>query len=107
VWWVLIMRAKLTKHPCPKCKRMHLSPEDHEIFSANFFKCTHCKEVCVDDYMVKNKVWKASGIPEYGGILHLACLEKLIGRPLALSDFQPDNKTNTMVRFLWARTSSP
>jgi hypothetical protein len=38
-------------------------------------------------YMVRDKVWKASGMKPYGGCLCVRCLETRIGRKLKPKDF--------------------
>jgi hypothetical protein len=40
-------------------------------------------------YSVEDAVWRLSGLSTIGGVLCLDCLEKRIGRPLAVEDFKP------------------
>lgn len=49
--------------------------------------CLECDEQFgpSQHYMVKDKVWKQVAT---SGFLHLACLEKLLGRPLTIKDFR-------------------
>lgn len=49
--------------------------------------CAHCGEVSWHDYMVRNEVWACTGLGPNGGVLHLPCLESLLGRRLVLRDF--------------------
>jgi hypothetical protein len=45
-------------------------------------------------YIVKESVWKASGVAPYGGCLCIGCLEKRIGRKLKPKDFRPGHPFN-------------
>jgi hypothetical protein len=44
--------------------------------------------------MVKPRVWKASGMADWGGCLCIGCLEKRIGRQLTPKDFLPNHPFN-------------
>jgi len=46
-------------------------------------------------YMVKDEVWRATGLDGMGGCLCIGCLEKRIGRRLKPGDF-PDHPFNSM-----------
>src|SRR5262245_42362542 len=50
------------------------------------FRCVDCGKDTIDEYyMVADELWAASGGGD--GMLCLACLERRIGRKLALDDF--------------------
>jgi len=38
-------------------------------------------------YIVKDKVWKAAGMDDFGGCLCIGCLELRLGRKLSAKDF--------------------
>lgn len=49
------------------------------------YECKECHLPVDDQYMVKDELWKKfHGSPR--GVLHIACLEKRMGRPLTLDD---------------------
>ena len=53
------------------------------------FKCRDCDNDYDEySYMVHDHVWKAGGLPEYGGMLCVGCLEERIGRRLCRDDFK-------------------
>ena len=47
-------------------------------------------------YMVREAVWKASGMAPFGGCLCIGCLEKRLGRKLRPKDFLKDHVFNGM-----------
>lgn len=55
--------------------------------NAHFSSCTHCKKRCNEDFLVHASVWTAAGLDYHSGVLHLVCLEQLLGRVLTLDDF--------------------
>lgn len=62
------------------------------------FACHHCGEEHVfDGYYVRAEVWKETGLPRVGYLLHIHCLEKVIGRSLTINDFT-DGAINTLIR---------
>jgi len=93
-------------HPCPECGAPHPTIKDkadyNERWKEHFYTCFHCKELCAEDYAVTDEVWAAAGMHYHGGVLHLACVERRIGRRLALDDFK-DLPTNSMVRHFFHR----
>lgn len=93
-------------HACPSCGAKHPTAEAKavydELLTEHVYKCAHCKELCAENYRVTDAVWAASGLPHFGGSLHLACLEKLISRQLTLADFE-DVPMNSMIRYFWKR----
>lgn len=71
------------------------------------FVCHHCNGDCAEAYMLKSHVWeKAIRASEGKGrhaafnrqLLHLACVETLIGRELTLDDLT-DAPINAAARF--------
>jgi hypothetical protein len=57
------------------------------------------KQTIGDDaevYMVRDAVWKKTGLEGYGGCLCIGCLEKRIGRRLKPKDFVRDHAFNEM-----------
>lgn len=65
---------------------------------SRFKYCLHCLRQVGEGYMVKDEVWQRAGFGRYDGVLHLACLETLIERPLVIADFT-DAPINDAVRF--------
>lgn len=65
--------------------------------------CKDCSKSTFDDYyMVKDEIWAEAGMPAIAprhdtGMLHRACLEKRIGRPLTLDDYT-DYPVNNWIR---------
>lgn len=60
----------------------------HEIaYNGGSFNCIECEKLTYEDFMVRNKVWREAVSPK-GGRIHLACLEKRLGRELCPDDFQ-------------------
>ena len=47
-------------------------------------------------YTVKDKIWKAAGVPPMGGCLCVGCLEKRLGRRLSKNSFLPNHPFNRM-----------
>ena len=96
-------------HACPECGAPHPTREDkadyNERWKQHFYTCAHCKELCAEDYTVTDEVWMAAGMHYHGGVLHLACIERRIGRQLELADFK-DIPMNSMIRYFWARLTS-
>jgi hypothetical protein len=45
-------------------------------------------------YVVHDDIWSASGLGGNDGMLCIACLERRLGRPLALADFKLTNPGN-------------
>lgn len=45
-------------------------------------------------YIVRDSVWKQTGLQGWGGCLCVGCLEKRIGRKLKSKDFAPDHPFN-------------
>lgn len=61
------------------------------------FDCAHCGKDCHEWYMVKNAIWRLA-MYTHTGILHLKCLEQLIGRPVTIDDLSPA-EINDVVRY--------
>jgi len=53
-----------------------------------YLDCNECGGYVSEQYMVLDSVWKESGLEKRGGVLHLGCLEKLIGRKLTVDDLK-------------------
>jgi hypothetical protein len=64
------------------------------------FLCIECGDRTRDMYMVRNEIWRQA-VPVGGGYLHFACIEKRLGRPLHLDDFQ-DLPINREICYGWA-----
>jgi hypothetical protein len=47
-------------------------------------------------FMVKDKIWKAAGMEEFGGCLCVGCLEKRLGRMLTPKDFMHNHPFNAL-----------
>jgi len=47
--------------------------------------CAECQAPCHESYMVRDEVWAAVGMPQEG-VLHVACLERRLGRALTPED---------------------
>ena len=63
--------------------------------------CFDCGEVVHEHYMVNNSVWCTEAkLHAMRGYLHIACLEKRIGRKLTLGDFT-DTTINAALREGW------
>jgi hypothetical protein len=45
-------------------------------------------------YTVKQKIWKAAGMADFGGCLCIGCLEKRLGRTLKPKDFMRNHSFN-------------
>ncbi len=96
--------AKLPpKHPCPTCKTPHWTPAERRAMAKLWDNCDECGARVYDDYMLKDEVWKLTGLRfgPGGGVLHLPCVEKRIGRSLTIDDFAPYS-VNDALR--WALT---
>jgi hypothetical protein len=54
--------------------------------------------------MVTTPIWRSAGYAGYHGLLHLTCLESVLGRQLIISDFKdcPINYDPKRVAPLWA-----
>jgi hypothetical protein len=67
--------------------------------------CAECRTIASDMYMLRDDVWQATGLRtgSGGGFLHLACVEKRLGRLLTLDDFRTESLANSTVRWAWAR----
>ena len=46
-------------------------------------------------YMVRDRVWAAAGMTDWGGCLCIGCLEARLGRRLKRKDFLPDHPLNS------------
>jgi hypothetical protein len=92
------------KHQCPDCLALHWRPEEREAVRERWERCAACKEPVTDDYMLRDEVWLAAGgkLGPGGGVLHLRCVEKRLGRKLALEDFA-DVGINNAIRWAWDR----
>lgn len=62
------------------------------------YLCKHCNQPIGENYRVHDEVWAQTGLKKYDGVLHLRCLERLIGRPLSLRDFT-HHRVNAAVKF--------
>lgn len=49
-------------------------------------QCLNCMLTVHEEYMVHNEVWRQVAKPQEG-VLHLVCLEAMLGRPLTIDDF--------------------
>lgn len=50
--------------------------------------CHECGKPCSNhEYIVRAAVWQAAGMEKHGGLLHMRCLEKRLGRCLVTADF--------------------
>lgn len=75
--------------------------------------CLECGQDCADAYMVRDEIWARAvpnegelrqkrldaGLPRQVLVLHLACLEKRIGRPIGLGDLT-EAPINSLARHL-------
>lgn len=61
--------------------------------------CAHCGRRSGTGFMLKNEVWRAAGLDD-DQIVHLWCVEVLLGRSLDHDDFIADLPINQNV--LWA-----
>jgi hypothetical protein len=67
-------------------------------------KCEHCGERdAFEPYTVKKEVWALSGLSPKGGLLHLACLELKIGRPITVDDLDPGAAWNRPLIYFFGR----
>jgi hypothetical protein len=73
-------------HKCPDCDKRHLSPEDHREMRKHFDYCAHCGEICPEMFMLEDHVWRQTGLDFSDGVLHIRCVEKLIGRRVSFND---------------------
>jgi hypothetical protein len=48
----------------------------------------------VENYMLRDHVWKAAGMGYADGFLCVECLESRLGRPLTAADLDPDMPIN-------------
>lgn len=55
--------------------------------------------------MVLDCVWKAAGLKRKDGVIHLRCLEELLGRSLTMADFKP-SPANDAIEHMVSRVSS-
>jgi hypothetical protein len=62
------------------------------------YLCKHCGEVSGESYRIHDELWAQTGLGKHDGVLHLKCVERLLGRPLSLKDFT-HHKINAPVRF--------
>ncbi|MHA2068118.1 MAG: hypothetical protein ACXABY_27470 [Candidatus Thorarchaeota archaeon] len=52
-----------------------------------FFACLRCGDHCFDQFMVKDSVWRTEAdLEPRDGVIHLKCLEAIIGRRIGVSD---------------------
>lgn len=59
--------------------------------------CVVCgRSVVVDFYNIRTDVWRAAGLDPDDEV-HIDCLPKRLGRPLEISDFDPDASINRML----------
>ncbi len=63
--------------------------------------CSLCGAQCHDDYMLEDSVWLTAW-PQRRGLLHLSCVEQLLGRTLIADDFK-DIPMNSAIRYLLGR----
>jgi hypothetical protein len=74
----------------PRRWTMH-DPRDHDPEIDPTGRCVDCgvNTLAADGeyYMVSDELWAAAGMGKPGGMLCLECLERRIGRPLAMEDF--------------------
>ncbi len=63
--------------------------------------CSFCSTQCLDDYMLEDSVWLTIW-PQRRGLLHLSCVEQLLGRILVVNDFK-DIPMNSAIRYLLGR----
>lgn len=86
-------------HSCPECDRKHAPNEIAQRYRRRSTTCVECGRFCGDNYYLAREVWKATGLERFDGVLHLACVEKRIGRRLTLEDFT-DAPLNDQVRWV-------
>ena len=103
------MKPLPKQHRCTECDRLHFDRDGIKKLEDHHNKCTHCGEDIFYQYVLKNDVWKQTGLAYHDGVLHLPCAEKLIGRKLVLDDFRFDlgrggNTINDAIK--WAITPS-
>ena len=74
-------------HSCPDCGQHHNTPSNTKLLREHFSLCFACDEKVFYEYMVKDAVWKEARLKFEEGVLHLPCLESILGRELVLDDF--------------------
>lgn len=86
------MNAVVSKNPLVGLEQkiasfgdVKLSPENRRIMEK--WVCLHCHEIVGEIYMVHNSIWERTGFGKHDGVLHIRCIEALIGRSLQLTDF--------------------
>ncbi len=93
-------------HDCPQCGLGHPTPEGRKAMNAHHTECCRCGEIVGDSYMLLPEVWAQTGLGYHDGVLHLRCVEALIGRQLTPADFKPGVRTNDMVFWAWERATT-
>lgn len=81
--------------------RRHLSVLSNEMGIRSFIPapCPVCGELCTDNFMLREKVWKQAVRPGER-TMHFACVEQRLGRRLMLADFDPvKHRANSEVFF--------
>lgn len=81
------MKPLPPKHKCPACDRAHFDKAGEKALNDHCTRCAECKQLVPYDYMLLPGVWHQTGLAYHAGVLHLECVEKLIGRKLQLEDF--------------------
>lgn len=70
---------------------------------AHYFICLHCKKACHDNYMLKHELGRGElGLANDAGVLHLRCVEELLGRDMYITDLM-DAPVNEQLKLLWER----
>lgn len=106
---IMILRHALTRYE-------EALLEGLDITHSKVFQCFECKQAYREDYMVHDHVWQEAvdwralnrekndaDLPKGGIYLHLACLEKRLGRRLTLDDLK-DVPCNAGIRY-FSRTA--
>ncbi len=81
-------------HKCPQCYIHHLSPEERDEKRVHFGVCAHCEKPCADMFMLEDHVWEKTGLSYDDGVLHIKCVEELIGRRVTVDDLLPNAGMN-------------
>jgi hypothetical protein len=102
------MKPLPKQHRCTECDRAHFDPAGLKQLEEHHNRCAHCGDDIYYQYVLKNNVWEQTGLGYHAGVLHLPCVEKLIGRQLTLDDFRFDlgrggNTLNDIIK--WAASS--
>lgn len=66
-----------------------------------YYRCCHSCGRIASLYMVRDEVWAAAGHPPEGWISCPQCLEKDLGRPLTIDDFDRLPRCNDILFFVY------